>query len=172
MGVDVRATGADVWFLLSVGFTCARGGDILSSVCLCVCRCCLLQADSERQQQAWISAVQNSIASAFQERREDPHSPVTTHAPLLPSLAFCASSHSCIRVRQRQRCSSVSASSLGGCGAGGVDQENEGRKALDEIQAIPGNRQCCDCGEPGPDWASINLGITLCIVCSGIHRYT
>ncbi|XP_023130747.1 arf-GAP with coiled-coil, ANK repeat and PH domain-containing protein 1 isoform X2 [Amphiprion ocellaris] len=109
-------------------------------------KCCLLQADSERQQQAWISAVQNSIASAFQERREDTHSP-------------------------RQRCSSMSASHLiGGGGGGGGDQEDEGYKALDEVQAIPGNRQCCDCGEPGPDWASINLGITLCIVCSGIHR--
>lgn len=109
-------------------------------------KCCLLQADSERQQQAWISAVQNSIASAFQERREDTLSP-------------------------RQRCSSVSTSSLGGGGGGGgVDQDNEGCKALEEVQAIPGNRQCCDCGEPGPDWASINLGITLCIVCSGIHR--
>uniref|UniRef100_A0AAQ5YSI3 Arf-GAP with coiled-coil, ANK repeat and PH domain-containing protein n=1 Tax=Amphiprion ocellaris TaxID=80972 RepID=A0AAQ5YSI3_AMPOC len=99
-------------------------------------KCCLLQADSERQQQAWISAVQNSIASAFQERREDTH---TSHL-------------------------------IGGGGGGGGDQEDEGYKALDEVQAIPGNRQCCDCGEPGPDWASINLGITLCIVCSGIHR--
>ena len=25
-------------------------------------------------------------------------------------------------------------------------------------------------GTPNPDWASINLGITLCIQCSGIHR--
>lgn len=112
-------------------------------------KCCLLQADSERQQQAWISAVQNSIASAFQEHREDPHSP-------------------------RQRCSSMSASSLagggGGVGGGGPDQEGKGRKALEEVQAIPGNKLCCDCGEPGPDWASINLGITLCIMCSGIHR--
>ncbi|XP_018546232.1 arf-GAP with coiled-coil, ANK repeat and PH domain-containing protein 3 [Lates calcarifer] len=109
-------------------------------------KCCLLQADSERQQQAWISAVQNSIASAFQEHREDPLSP-------------------------RQRCSSVSAGTMGGGGGGGGgDQENEGRKALDEVQAIPGNRQCCDCGEPGPDWASINLGVTMCIECSGIHR--
>ncbi|XP_041635151.1 arf-GAP with coiled-coil, ANK repeat and PH domain-containing protein 1 [Cheilinus undulatus] len=111
-------------------------------------KCCLLQADSERQQQAWISAVQNSIASAFQEHREDPHSP-------------------------RQRCSSVSAGTFGGGGGGGgggADQENTGCKALEEVQAIPGNKQCCDCGEPSPDWASINLGITLCIVCSGIHR--
>uniref|UniRef100_A0A3Q3H192 Arf-GAP with coiled-coil, ANK repeat and PH domain-containing protein n=1 Tax=Labrus bergylta TaxID=56723 RepID=A0A3Q3H192_9LABR len=111
-------------------------------------KCCLLQADSDRQQQAWISAVQNSIASAFQEHREDLHSP-------------------------RQRCSSMSVGTLGGGGGGGgggVDQENTGCKALEEVQVIPGNKQCCDCGESGPDWASINLGITLCISCSGIHR--
>uniref|UniRef100_A0A6B2E9M9 Putative gtpase activating protein n=1 Tax=Phlebotomus kandelakii TaxID=1109342 RepID=A0A6B2E9M9_9DIPT len=35
---------------------------------------------------------------------------------------------------------------------------------------IPGNSMCCDCGHPQPKWASINLGITLCIACSGIHR--
>lgn len=35
---------------------------------------------------------------------------------------------------------------------------------------IPGNSACCDCGHPQPKWASINLGITLCIACSGIHR--
>lgn len=103
---------------------------------------CLLQADSERQQQGWMSAVQNSIASAFQERREDTHSP-------------------------RERCSSVSAGSMT---LSAVEQQNSGCKALEEVQAIPGNGHCCDCGEPGPDWASINLGITLCITCSGIHR--
>uniref|UniRef100_A0A673HL00 Arf-GAP with coiled-coil, ANK repeat and PH domain-containing protein n=1 Tax=Sinocyclocheilus rhinocerous TaxID=307959 RepID=A0A673HL00_9TELE len=100
---------------------------------------CLLQADSERQQQSWISAVQNSIASAFQDRRDD----------------------------NLDRCSSVSAGSVR-LSAG--EPESSGRKALEEVQAISGNGQCCDCGEPGPDWASINLGITLCITCSGIHR--
>uniref|UniRef100_A0A671KJH1 Arf-GAP with coiled-coil, ANK repeat and PH domain-containing protein n=1 Tax=Sinocyclocheilus anshuiensis TaxID=1608454 RepID=A0A671KJH1_9TELE len=103
---------------------------------------CLLQADSERQQQSWISAVQNSIASAFQDRRDDNLGP-------------------------RDRCSSVSAGSVR-LSAG--ELESSGRKALEEVQAISGNGQCCDCGEPGPDWASINLGITLCITCSGIHR--
>lgn len=72
---------------------------------------------------------------------------------------------------QRQRCSSMSQSIMRSGGSGGcVDQENNDCQALEDIQAIPGNRQCCDCGEPSPDWASINLGITLCIVCSGIHR--
>ncbi|KAF7706498.1 arf-GAP with coiled-coil, ANK repeat and PH domain-containing protein 1 [Silurus meridionalis] len=101
---------------------------------------CLLQADSERQQQGWMSAVQNSIASAFQDRREEACSP-------------------------RERCSSVSAGTINLCMG-----EQKDYKALEEVQAIPGNCQCCDCGEPGPDWASINLGITLCITCSGIHR--
>eukprot|EP00117_Sycon_ciliatum_P035449 scpid64994/ scgid2397/ Arf-GAP with coiled-coil, ANK repeat and PH domain-containing protein 2; Centaurin-beta-2 len=35
---------------------------------------------------------------------------------------------------------------------------------------IPGNDCCVDCSAPDPTWASINLGITLCIDCSGIHR--
>uniref|UniRef100_A0A674J2J9 Arf-GAP with coiled-coil, ANK repeat and PH domain-containing protein n=1 Tax=Terrapene triunguis TaxID=2587831 RepID=A0A674J2J9_9SAUR len=39
------------------------------------------------------------------------------------------------------------------------------------VQRLEGNAQCCDCREPAPEWASINLGITLCIECSGIHRY-
>lgn len=34
-----------------------------------------------------------------------------------------------------------------------------------------GNLRCCDCGEEEPRWASVNLGITMCIECSGIHRY-
>ncbi|XP_063762550.1 BAR_ACAPs and ArfGap_ACAP domain-containing protein isoform X1 [Eleginops maclovinus] len=34
----------------------------------------------------------------------------------------------------------------------------------------PGNLRCCDCGEEEPRWASINLGVTVCIQCSGIHR--
>ncbi|KPP65122.1 arf-GAP with coiled-coil, ANK repeat and PH domain-containing protein 2-like, partial [Scleropages formosus] len=33
-----------------------------------------------------------------------------------------------------------------------------------------GNQHCCDCGAEEPRWASLNLGITMCIECSGIHR--
>lgn len=38
------------------------------------------------------------------------------------------------------------------------------------ILAMPGNDICADCGAQQPKWASINLGITLCIECAGIHR--
>lgn len=40
----------------------------------------------------------------------------------------------------------------------------------EQFYKIPGNDKCCDCGSHDPRWASINLGITLCIACSGVHR--
>ena len=33
-----------------------------------------------------------------------------------------------------------------------------------------GNSICVDCGAAGPEWGSVNLGIVMCIECSGIHR--
>ncbi|KAG5891814.1 hypothetical protein JTB14_027776 [Gonioctena quinquepunctata] len=35
---------------------------------------------------------------------------------------------------------------------------------------VPGNGSCVDCDAPNPDWASLNLGVLMCIECSGIHR--
>lgn len=35
---------------------------------------------------------------------------------------------------------------------------------------VPGNSVCADCDAPNPDWASLNLGVLVCIECSGIHR--
>ncbi|XP_042331401.1 arf-GAP with coiled-coil, ANK repeat and PH domain-containing protein 1 [Sceloporus undulatus] len=106
---------------------------------------CLLQADSERHQQAWVCAVQNSIASAYNEERLE-----LSGQPL-------------------ERTASLSAATLQSPSSrklrGGVDKH-----VVDQVQRLEGNAQCCDCREPAPEWASINLGITLCIECSGIHR--
>ncbi|XP_020573254.1 ADP-ribosylation factor GTPase-activating protein AGD4-like isoform X1 [Phalaenopsis equestris] len=53
--------------------------------------------------------------------------------------------------------------------AGGVNT-----KGFDNVskilRCIPGNEACAECGAPEPDWASLNLGILMCIECSGIHR--
>ncbi|KAM7351726.1 centaurin gamma 1A isoform 2-T4 [Cochliomyia hominivorax] len=35
---------------------------------------------------------------------------------------------------------------------------------------VPGNGYCVDCDAPNPEWASLNLGVLMCIECSGIHR--
>jgi len=40
----------------------------------------------------------------------------------------------------------------------------------EELKQQPENRACVDCGAPDPDWISINLGLMMCIQCSGVHR--
>lgn len=104
---------------------------------------CMMQADSEKLRQAWIKAVQNSIATAFRDRAED--------------------------VEKMDRKSSASTGSLESSGDT-REKSLKGDSALQKVMAIAGNNTCCDCGQPDPRWASINLGITLCIQCSGIHR--
>ncbi|KAK7137349.1 hypothetical protein R3I93_017433 [Phoxinus phoxinus] len=104
---------------------------------------CMMQADSEKLRQAWIKAVQNSIATAFRDRAED--------------------------AEKMDRKSSTSTGSLDSAGEA-KEKSLKGDGALQRVMAIAGNSVCCDCGTPDPCWASINLGITLCIQCSGIHR--
>lgn len=45
-----------------------------------------------------------------------------------------------------------------------------GHGIINRICSIEGNNNCADCGCRSPRWASVNLGVTLCIHCSGIHR--
>ncbi|NXG85560.1 ACAP3 protein, partial [Stercorarius parasiticus] len=106
---------------------------------------CMLQADSEKLRQAWIQAVQASIASAY---RESPDS---------------------YYIERLDRTASPSTSSIDSA-TDSRERSVKGESILQRVQSIAGNDQCCDCGQPDPRWASINLGILLCIECSGIHR--
>uniref|UniRef100_A0A8D0HM17 Arf-GAP with coiled-coil, ANK repeat and PH domain-containing protein n=1 Tax=Sphenodon punctatus TaxID=8508 RepID=A0A8D0HM17_SPHPU len=106
---------------------------------------CMLQADSEKLRQAWIQAVQASIASAY---RESPDS---------------------YYIERLDRTASPSTSSIDSA-TDSRERNVKGETILQRVQSIPGNDQCCDCGQTDPRWASINLGILLCIECSGIHR--
>ncbi|XP_036059066.1 arf-GAP with coiled-coil, ANK repeat and PH domain-containing protein 2 isoform X5 [Onychomys torridus] len=104
---------------------------------------CMLQADSEKLRQAWIKAVQTSIATAYREKGDE-----------------------------SEKLDKKSSPSTGSLDSGSESKEKllKGESALQRVQCIPGNSSCCDCGLADPRWASINLGITLCIECSGIHR--
>ncbi|CAB3236788.1 unnamed protein product [Arctia plantaginis] len=104
----------------------------------------MLQADSEEMLNCWIAALQNGIRSAIQQgqSRENPESQLI----LVPDDRPPSDRH---------------------------NVANAGMKKIriwEQLLSIPGNNYCCDCGSPNPRWASINLGITLCIECSGIHR--
>ncbi|XP_053308534.1 arf-GAP with coiled-coil, ANK repeat and PH domain-containing protein 3 isoform X2 [Spea bombifrons] len=106
---------------------------------------CMLQADSEKLRQAWIQAVQASIASAYRETPDNHY------------------------IERLDRTASPSTSSIDSA-SDSRERSVKGETILQRVQSIAGNDQCCDCGQTDPRWASINLGITLCIECSGIHR--
>ena len=46
----------------------------------------------------------------------------------------------------------------------------QGSDVVERLRGLEGNSHCADCGRPGPEWASINLGVLLCIECCGAHR--
>lgn len=49
-------------------------------------------------------------------------------------------------------------------------RQNIGDDVSTILRGIPGNNACAECNAPEPDWASLNLGVLLCIQCSGVHR--
>jgi hypothetical protein len=61
-----------------------------------------------------------------------------------------------------------------------VDGDAGGRSLSTSAKFVPSrdylmalaeaNPICADCGTSAPEWASLNLGIMVCIECSGIHR--
>mmetsp|Transcript_60099 Transcript_60099/g.113330 ORF Transcript_60099/g.113330 Transcript_60099/m.113330 type:complete len:369 (-) Transcript_60099:45-1151(-) len=41
---------------------------------------------------------------------------------------------------------------------------------VDRVLARPENQTCADCGARSPQWASVKLGVFICLECSGGHR--
>ncbi|XP_071988002.1 arf-GAP with dual PH domain-containing protein 2-like [Engystomops pustulosus] len=42
--------------------------------------------------------------------------------------------------------------------------------SVPDLLQLPGNSQCADCGQKDPLWASCNVGVFVCLDCSGVHR--
>ncbi|KAG0076659.1 hypothetical protein BGZ90_008372 [Linnemannia elongata] len=52
-----------------------------------------------------------------------------------------------------------------------LDMDHLGTRLLQIMRdSHPANNFCAECGAKNPDWCAINLGILICIECSGIHR--
>lgn len=44
------------------------------------------------------------------------------------------------------------------------------KQRLQALMKVPGNNKCMDCDAPYPQWASANVGVFICLECSGVHR--
>ncbi|XP_077510847.1 centaurin beta 1A isoform X2 [Amblyomma americanum] len=108
----------------------------------------MLQADSQESYDCWITALQSGISHALNQPAQDEDD------RKLSKDDWKASSDSSLSSLSRQSANPVP----------------KPPRAHIQLTSIPGNELCCDCRSPGPCWASINLGVTLCIECSGIHR--
>ncbi|KAF2898918.1 hypothetical protein ILUMI_07256 [Ignelater luminosus] len=112
----------------------------------------MLQADSKEMFDIWISALQKGIGAAIQRI----HGDINNHDDI-----------------RRDSSTSTTSYSSGNDSSSSVlnkSNDNKNSKMWVQLLKISGNNFCCDCGSPNPRWASINLGITLCIECSGVHR--
>lgn len=148
------------------------------------------QATSEEDMNNWISAVNNALQSAFEGRsqpqpftptpgnegslRRDIGSVLTGKSPLYHGHQF---HHSSSNPNASSASSSVSRRTTVGARPIYVrtDSNSYGENPMKLLQEIrdrdQGNQWCADCGSNvKTEWVSINLGIVLCIECSGIHR--
>ncbi|KAK3583409.1 hypothetical protein CHS0354_040376 [Potamilus streckersoni] len=116
----------------------------------------MLQADSEQECQAWINAIQNGVSKAYRdaEKRLTEQEVSEGEAAVTSPLKSCEPSNNPGKPQKE----------------GSAPRQTKVQIRMEQLFAIPGNDNCCDCGASEPRWASINLGITLCIECSGIHR--
>lgn len=52
-----------------------------------------------------------------------------------------------------------------------LENDHENKEILKKIyECDEMNQICVDCGDKNPTWISINLGVIMCLECSGIHR--
>jgi len=103
----------------------------------------VLQTDCENSMQEWIHTIRNTIEKLL-----------------------CAAPHGKDKEEQKKITVQTKLSKL-------KEAESSSPFRLAKTQLIAQiieNNVCADCGNSSPSWISLNLGIIICIECSGIHR--
>ncbi len=141
----------------------------------------IYQATSEEDMSNWITAINNALQSAFESRGLS-SAPQTSQRDssgrdISSALTGKSSSYSGHHAYQMRDSTGVNRSITVGARPSYVRTTSNSfdenpAKLLEQIRnADQGNTWCADCGSSSKvEWVSINLGIILCIECSGIHR--
>lgn len=142
------------------------------------------QATSEEDMTNWINAINNALQNAV-EGRSPPFTPSsasdrTTHRDIGSVLTGKSSSYSGHNHHSASSASpansvyrhrTVGARPTYICTDSNSLEEDPSKLLQIVRDNDQGNRWCADCNsESKTEWVSINLGIVLCIECSGIHR--
>ncbi|KAK9684351.1 hypothetical protein RND81_10G204100 [Saponaria officinalis] len=119
-----------------------------------------LQAENAVDQMEWIEKIRGVIASLLTSQTTEGR--ISTWTDQRDSISVTDSAFS--------ECSSIIDPSVTEDGYQQQRLSVRFERPMDLLGKVPGNDKCADCGAPGPDWASLNLGILVCIECSGVHR--
>ncbi|CAJ2679561.1 unnamed protein product [Trifolium pratense] len=115
-----------------------------------------LQAENEADRMDWVHKITGAITSLFNfQFLQQPH-----YDKLQLENKNSAATGSSLTSEQEDSNKSL---------MDGVFSKEAG-SVSQILRRIPGNDKCAECSAPEPDWASLNLGILLCIECSGVHR--
>ncbi|MED6106048.1 ADP-ribosylation factor GTPase-activating protein agd3 [Stylosanthes scabra] len=136
-----------------------------------------LQAESALDQMDWIEKITGVIASLLSSQIPErllPASPMgsahnrsTSESSSFESSDFDHTAIEEFAAERNPAASNVDRTSRS------LQQQRSGiksEKPIDVLRKVCGNDRCADCGAPEPDWASLNLGVLVCIECSGVHR--
>ncbi|KAI6242194.1 hypothetical protein M3Y99_00260400 [Aphelenchoides fujianensis] len=132
----------------------------------------ILQADSDNLCREWIHVLQRTI----QHLHEDDGMPGDGRSSFLKQLEATntRSGHNSPRSERTHSRSTGSGGSStlppGVPAPASATKSGGGANWLERVKRVPGNRTCADCGNPDAKWTSLNLGIVICIECSGAHR--
>ncbi|KAF4768817.1 hypothetical protein HAV15_008345 [Penicillium sp. str.  len=144
----------------------------------------IYQATSEDDMSNWIRSINNALQSAVEGQETSPPSGSRNDKPTSRDIGSVLTGKSSSVSGHHSYSNSSSGSNAGvirrttvGARPGYVRHdsntfEENPAKLLQVVRdADQGNNWCADCGSSSKvEWVSINLGIILCIECSGIHR--
>lgn len=141
----------------------------------------IYQATSEEDMANWIRAINNALQSAVEGRVVPPPSAVSSKnegtgrdigSVLTGKSSSYSGHHSNSTGSNTMNRRTTVGARPGYVRTDSNSYDEDPAKLLQAVRnADQGNNWCADCGSTSKvEWVSINLGIVLCIECSGIHR--